>query len=213
MIVDGRELRVGELDLPGPGGRLRGRVLVFHDVTRYARQRRDLEQLASTDDLTGLPNRRGFYEMAERWLKAEADLMRSAWLLIDLDHFKQVNDRHGHDAGDRVLRAAAREMLLQLRGGDVIARLGGEEFVGFLPGAGVEAARSVAERLRTSVQELRVPADPEPIAVTVSIGVHVAAAGVDEVEPLLAKADEAMYRAKRAGRDRIELSIGSAIDR
>lgn len=71
----------------------------------------------------------------------------------------------------------------------------------------------MAERLRTSVKQLRVPADPEPIAVTVSIGVHVAAAGVDEVEPLLAKADEAMYRAKREGRDRIELSNGSATDR
>lgn len=206
LMVDGRDLRVGELDLDDERGRPRGRVLVFHDVTRYARQRRDLEQLASTDDLTGLPNRRGFHETVGRWVATEGDVTRSAWLLIDIDHFKRINDRYGHDAGDRALRAVARDMLLNLRGGDVVARLGGEEFGVFLPGADSAAARTVAERLRSSIERLRIPADPEPLTLTVSIGVHPAPAGAVAIEPLLAKADAAMYRAKRAGRNRVEVT-------
>lgn len=204
LLVDGRNLRVGELELHGRTGRSRGRVLVFHDVTRYERQQRDLEQLAMTDDLTGLPNRRGFYDRAERWLASEGDQTPSAWLLIDLDRFKPVNDHHGHETGDRVLRAIARAMLLHVRTGDVLARLGGEEFVALLPGATSGQAAVVAERLRRAAEDVTTPTEDGPIQVTVSIGMYLAPPGARQVEPLLAKADEAMYRAKRAGRNRVE---------
>jgi diguanylate cyclase (GGDEF)-like protein len=182
-------------------------VLVFHDVSTYERMHRKLERLATTDVLTGLPNRRRFFDVARVWIAREGVAGRpSAWLILDIDEFKVVNDRYGHDAGDRVLRAVGASLLEQLRPDDLVARMGGEEFAVFLPDTGAAAGVSVAERLRAAIAGLRTPANDGVIAVTTSIGVCAAPGGDLDIDEALAAADDALYRAKRAGRDRVVLA-------
>lgn len=207
LQVDGRTLRVAPVDLYERRGRPSGRVLVFHDVSTYERMHRKLERLATTDVLTGLPNRRRFFDVARVWIAREGVAGRpSAWLILDIDEFKVVNDRYGHDAGDRVLRAVGASLLEQLRPDDLVARMGGEEFAVFLPDTGAAAGVSVAERLRAAIAGLRTPANDGVIAVTTSIGVCAAPGGDLDIDEALAAADDALYRAKRAGRDRVVLA-------
>jgi len=166
--------------------------------------RRDLERLARTDPLTGLANRRHFMEMLER----EADrcqryLRPVSIVLLDLDHFKAVNDTHGHAAGDDVLREAARVLRSVCRDVDLAARLGGEELALLLPETESAGARAAAERVREqfgAVQH-RSPAG-RSFTVTASLGVATAASSCDG-EALLQTADDALYRAKSEGRDRV----------
>ena len=125
-------------------------------------------------------------------------------LFLDLDHFKQVNDRFGHESGDRVLIAVANVIKNGLRPGDIIGRYGGEEFVAIVAGAGPESARLVAERLRQAVEELQ-PPSPGPTRVTISIGTTVFDPRQLEETPqeLVHRADLALYAAKRGGRNRV----------
>jgi diguanylate cyclase (GGDEF)-like protein len=204
LFVDGRTLRVAPVDLYERGGRSSGRVLVFHDVSTYERMHRKLERLATTDVLTGLPNRRRFFDVARAWIASEEVAQRpSAWLILDIDEFKAVNDRYGHDAGDRVLRTVGASLLQHLRPDDLVARMGGEEFAVFLPDTGVEDAVSVAERLRAAIADLRTATNDGGIRVTTSIGACTVAGGDVDIDAVLAAADDALYRAKRAGRDRV----------
>ena len=154
-----------------------------------------LKAEARVDALTGLLNRRGFEErLAVEIARATRDGARLAVVTFDLDHFKAVNDEQGHEAGDRALVALAAVIRGHVRGGDLAARWGGEEFVVVLPGADAEAARTLAERVRGALAAAG-------LGVTVSAGVGVAEAPFDP-RALLAAADAAMYAAKRAGRDR-----------
>jgi diguanylate cyclase (GGDEF)-like protein len=168
------------------------------------RNRRLVERLtreARVDNLTGLLNRRGFSESAEVELaRARREGTLLAVISFDLDNFKVVNDEWGHDAGDRVLIAVSRMVEAELREVDVLARMGGEEFVALLPGADAEEAAAAAERVRRSLVDWRDP-DPELPKVTVSAGVA-AAPAPDDIEPLLKAADRGLYAAKRAGRNR-----------
>jgi len=163
---------------------------------------REAEVLASTDSLTGLPNRRYFDEFTELLAKRRRANDAVAILMIDIDRFKRVNDDHGHAVGDEVLRAVARAILATVRGDDVPARVGGEEFVVLLKNPPPEVPVQVGERVREAVRRL----DLSPLGVrtiTVSVGV---ASGLDHVEPIadiVARADKALLRAKRAGRDRV----------
>ena len=178
----------------------------------------ELAALAITDPLTQLHNRRYFMT------RSEEELRRSqryggplTILLLDVDHFKKVNDTHGHQVGDEVLVAVAQRLRASLRSTDVLARYGGEEFVVCLPETPVDGARAIAERLRASVEAEIVPAMGR--AVTVSIGVAMLRPDTQSVGSLLENADAALYRAKRAGRNRVELatigadSSGAADDR
>jgi diguanylate cyclase (GGDEF)-like protein len=150
---------------------------------------------ARVDALTGLLNRRGFEErLAVEVARAARDGASLAVVSFDLDRFKLINDEQGHAAGDRALIALAGAIRDHARGGDVTARWGGEEFVVVLPGAGVDAARGFAERVREAL-----PATGA--GVTVSAGVSAATAPLDP-QALLHAADAALYEAKRAGRDR-----------
>lgn len=171
----------------------------------WRRQRRIahlLEKQAHTDPLTGLANRRHFMEVAD------AELARSrrydtplSMLMIDIDHFKEVNDAHGHRAGDRVLQQLARSCLEILREVDVAGRVGGEEFAVLLPETEVEGAFEVAERLRSAVAAAEVPREEGvPIRITVSIGVAAMDAATN-LDTLMSQADDALYDAKRAGRN------------
>jgi diguanylate cyclase (GGDEF)-like protein len=166
------------------------------------RNRQLLEQLAEeaqVDNLTGLLNRRGFAERGQIELaraKREVDWLGVA--SFDLDHFKAVNDEFGHDVGDRVLARAAELFRAQMRDTDVLARVGGEEFVALLPGDGVAEAEALAERVRTALADSEHPSLPK---VTVSVGVASAVAP-DRLEEVLKGADRALYEAKSGGRNR-----------
>lgn len=161
-----------------------------------------VEEEAATDPLTGVLNRRALDRLLARELdRCEMQGGMASVLALDLDHFKAINDTHGHSVGDDALRAVARRIRAQLRQSDHLARLGGEEFVVFLPGASLDKALEIAERLRACVAESPLVDEPR-VAVTVSIGVAPFRPG-DRGAELLARADAAAYAAKRAGRDRV----------
>ena len=134
--------------------------------------------------------------------RAARDGAPLAVVALDVDHFKRVNDAHGHAAGDAVLAAVAARAAEALRAGDLLARIGGEEFAALLPGATLEAAAEVAERVRARIGAAPVPAGEARLAVTVSAGVA-ALAPAEDGAALLARADARLYAAKRAGRDRV----------
>jgi diguanylate cyclase (GGDEF)-like protein len=166
-----------------------------------------LEEMARTDAGTGLPNRRAFFDdLADEFQRAQRYGRPLALLMLDLDRFKRVNDLYGHQFGDRVLAETALTLRRQLRTSDLVARYGGEEFVVVLPETTQRDAMVVAEKLRAAV-EAQVLDENESAAVrsTVSVGVaSVPAPGVTSDAELLRRADEALYEAKRAGRNRVE---------
>ena len=172
---------------------------------RQWRKSRRLRDLTLLDPLTGVANRRGIEREAARAIGGATRPGDSVSLLIlDLDHFKAINDRHGHAAGDRVLRAAADAWHTVLRGCDPLGRIGGEEFVVVCADTTLEQAMVVAERLREATAALRFDDIDAALRVTVSIGVAQSQRSGDTHEGVLARADAALYRAKQRGRDRVE---------
>ena len=166
------------------------------------------EKQAQTDYLTGLLNRRHFSELAERELARMARFEHPGTLLmLDIDHFKSVNDTHGHATGDLVLQAVARTLEAALRTVDIVGRVGGEEFAVLLIATQGDAALEAAERVRSLVAAAEVTSEHgATVRVTVSIGVAPAHAGVMHVTDWLAEADKAMYAAKMSGRNRVRVA-------
>jgi diguanylate cyclase (GGDEF)-like protein len=181
-------------------------LLVRTDVTHLKHVEEELRRLATTDPLTGVANRRHFVEQGSRLLaRASRDGEPASLALLDIDRFKQVNDTHGHAAGDQVLRQISRLCAELSRPGDLLARWGGEEFILLLPRTDLAAAFAVAERLRAAVAALAIEGGGgPPLRVTASFGV--AQARAPELDELARRADRALYRAKRRGRDRVEPS-------
>lgn len=170
---------------------------------------RESLSMAVTDGLTGLYNRRYFDVHIRRQLTHATESEKTfALLMIDVDHFKAVNDTHGHEAGDEVLVELAKRVMAAVRNVDMVARLGGEEFVVVMPDSDAEVAVAVAERLRRAVAGQPVPrkAGGDPLDVTASIGVAVYTPDGDDDSELLARADKAMYEAKRRGRNQVYLA-------
>jgi diguanylate cyclase (GGDEF)-like protein len=166
----------------------------------------ELERRASTDPLTGLPNRTVFLDRLAEAV-AGGQLAGIAVVYCDLDGFKAVNDRFGHDEGDRLLMIAAARLAGSVRSGDVVARLGGDEFAVLLHGASAcGRAEAIATRI---VESLRMPlvVDGVTVAVSVSVGVSCMSGEIDSPSDLVRSADAAMYRAKRAGGDRVVISV------
>jgi len=164
-----------------------------------------MARLASTDCLTGLPNRHAFLERAEgARLAAQRQRTSLALMMIDIDHFKQVNDRWGHASGDEALVVFARTAREVMREHETIGRLGGEEFAMMLPGADIDSALLAAQRLRLAVRAASVITSGPTYTMTVSIGVVVLDPNED-LSAALARADHALYAAKRGGRDRVEV--------
>lgn len=168
-------------------------------------------ELAARDPLTGTHNRRALFDaLAQLASQSRRHGRPLAALMIDIDHFKRVNDTHGHASGDAVLQEVGRRLHARLRRHDVLARFGGEEFVLLLPDTDQARALVVAEDLRSAVKERPMTVGPrtDAVSVTVSIGVHacIAGDGPDEPDRLLAACDAALYRAKARGRDRVEAS-------
>jgi len=167
----------------------------------------ELARVAHSDALTGLPNRRvARARFGEEMARATRAGRRFAMALFDVDHFKQVNDRHGHATGDEVLRAVADALAAAKRGEDVLARIGGEEFLMLLAQETPDGARDAAERLRRAGGEASVVADAEPVRVTLSGGVALFPDDGADWDHLFASADRRLYAAKREGRDRLESS-------
>jgi diguanylate cyclase (GGDEF)-like protein len=161
----------------------------------------ETDKLARTDALTALPNRRQFFRAAEAALaEARGSGRPLALLALDVDHFKRINDQGGHQLGDTVLREVAQCCRADLRETDLAARIGGEEFALLLPGSDLTQAQQLAERLRGAIAKLQLPA-----AVTVSIGCAELTPAMGTVDALLARADEALYAAKDAGRNRVSI--------
>nr|WP_286945914.1 GGDEF domain-containing protein [Pseudomonas sp. UBA6718] len=162
-------------------------------------------QKALTDPLTGLANRAGWSERLElevaRWKRYGGDLLLA---VLDIDHFKRINDGYGHLAGDKVLKIIAGELSKRLRKTDFLARFGGEEFVLLLPGTPLEGGQQLLETLRAGVESCPFHFRGEPVTITLSSGLTAFATG-DSGEAAFARADQALYKAKREGRNRIEL--------
>jgi len=160
---------------------------------------------ASMDPLTGMFNRRGFAEACSRVIEREATAGRPVTVLIfDIDHFKSINDRFGHAAGDEILKLFAANVVNSLRISDLSGRIGGEEFAALLP-CSLEEGVLAAERVRGAFADSGIVVEDGPVDTTVSIGVAGGPAGT-ELEVLLAAADTALYQAKRGGRNRVELA-------
>ncbi|MDK1388214.1 diguanylate cyclase [Sinorhizobium sp. 8-89] len=174
---------------------------------RHAARESRLSNEAKTDPLTGLLNRRSFQERYERQAQ-ERNRIGSALLVVDLDHFKDINDANGHDVGDIVLQSVGRLLSDTVRQSDVVARMGGEEFVVFLPNTEFGNARSLAERIRQNVQGAGLEVDGRQISITTSVGGHWHH-GIVDLAVALKQADVALYRAKENGRNRVEFNLAA----
>ena len=195
------ELRLGERDLLLHSSHLSernaGRVIILQDITEQRRHEREVTQLAYTDALTGLFNRRYLFEVGERRLRAAQARGESVWLFyLDLDRFKTINDRFGHAVGDTVLTQVAAHLSQAVRGEDALVRLGGDEFALLATGGERATASEVAERLITSVQQPFQVQD-KTLKLGVSLGIAAAPEHGDSVHDLLHLADLAMYTVKR----------------
>jgi len=179
------------------------RSISFHHAMVEANHK--LADMASKDPLTGLFNARAYYALSDAALRqAERSGAPFSMLFVDLDHFKKVNDTYGHEAGDAVLRAASQTLRESLRQSDLIGRIGGEEFSALLPATDIEGAQVLAEKLRHEIEYLMPDiGGGQCIAITASIGVAGGTAKGQTVAEVQKQADEAMYAAKRAGRNRV----------
>lgn len=185
--------------------------LMVRDSVQKNRQLKDanrtIERIARTDALTGLANRRTLDETFQREIaRAQRQRQDLSVIMADLDRFKSVNDHYGHVAGDQLLAAVAAALKTQLRPFDLAARYGGEEFILLLPGTSTPDAVSIAERIRKKVAEMVVPACPRPI--TISLGVASWMPG-ETPDQFIARADAALYDAKRTGRDRVKATASA----
>jgi len=163
---------------------------------------------ALLDELTGIANRRGFFAECESMRKSRVAGMQTAVLLIDLDNFKQINDRFGHALGDAVIRRFAQTVSAIVRPSDLFGRIGGEEFGLVVRNVGRDRAGVIAERIRVAFAQAACDVEGQPVHATASIGIAICDSRVFDVVALLAQADEALYRAKKMGRNRTELSDG-----
>ncbi len=165
------------------------------------------EEISLTDSLTGLPNRRfALRRLAQAWDESNRENSPLACMMIDADGFKLINDTHGHDAGDEVLRQLARNLRYSVRNDDVVCRLGGDEFLVISPGTPAEGALQLAEKLRVATEALRIPVGQGEWRGSISVGCAVRTTTMSSVEALIKAADEGVYAAKNAGRNRVAMT-------
>jgi diguanylate cyclase (GGDEF)-like protein len=198
-MSDGRHIRSRCSVLPNGG-----RMLTYLDITDLVHNAQQLEQLATLDSMTGLFNRRHFLTLAEaEWDRFQRYHRSLTMLMLDVDHFKQVNDRYGHAVGDEVIRAVSLACHESKRAPDLIGRVGGEEFALLLPETDLVSAGVVAERIRSKVEAQTIANPRGNVRVTVSIGMAPATLGMSSIHALMQAADRELYRAKELGRNRV----------
>ncbi len=168
---------------------------------------RQLEEIALTDVLTGLPNRRhAMQQLEQAWKESLSKDSPLACMMIDADGFKQVNDNYGHDAGDEVLRQLARNLRYSIRTDDIVCRLGGDEFFVICPGTQQDGAAQLADKIRVAISALRVPSGKGEWKGSISIGVAGRKPQMTHFEALIKAADESVYCAKKNGRNRVAVA-------
>ena len=203
-LKDGRTLERHSVGLHDDQGLYFGRVWFFRDITEHKRGEAALRELARHDSLTGEFNRRHFLVRAnEEHERARRHQSPLGILMLDLDSFKEINDQYGHAAGDAVLQIVCTRWRSVLRNVDLLGRIGGEEFAILLPDSDFLATRIVAERLRSVIADERVEWMGHDIFCTVSGGITMVGAEDKNIEDALRRADDALYRAKHNGRNRI----------
>lgn len=224
---DLKKLVINCAPITDPGGSVRGCLVTFNDVTplhranealreamaaltaskeEVERQNEQLERLATRDPLTGCLNRRAFHEAFDLLLtEARATGAPLSCVMLDIDHFKRVNDTHGHSIGDRVIQEVAKKLLDCTRSADLVCRYGGEEFSVVLPGLDLAAATAFAERVRERIDLECGPGvrEVDALRVTVSLGIETLSREIAVGPALIDRADQALYRAKRGGRNRV----------
>jgi diguanylate cyclase (GGDEF)-like protein len=199
-LANGKILRFQCKALPAGG-----RFLSYTEVTDLVRHAEKLERLATTDEMTGICNRRHFLMLAEtEWRRFQQDGEPFALLILDVDLFKSINDRFGHNVGDAVIKSVAGICHDEKREADILARIGGEEFVLLLPNTRRNEAIGFAEKLRQRVEAAPFVNDEESLRLTISIGVAEAEANMAGISDVMKCADQALYDAKRGGRNRVE---------
>lgn len=175
------------------------------DITEKKEMEKRLESMASTDELTGLWNRRYFFEIGHNECKRTRRYKaKFGMLMIDIDHFKNINDTYGHAAGDAVLRNVAEVFKKGLRDVDIAARIGGEEFAVLMPNTDIEGAKIVAERLRNAVESSQVVYEGNALKITISAGIS-DCSNVNSIDEMLKNADDALYEAKESGRNCVKM--------
>ena len=206
FVLRAKEKKLGALLYKGLEGKDKEKFVILAHQFALALRRlklyKDIETLAITDGLTGVYTRRYFIERFEEEIKRSmARKSGLAFLMIDADHFKMINDQHGHLAGDQVLKEIANIIQENVRAIDIVGRFGGEEFCVVLPDTDQEGARVVAERIRKSTERRQIRAYDASLRVTLSIGLAISPADGKVLEELMDKADWALYRAKSQGRN------------
>lgn len=187
-----------------------GHILTYDDISDLVQRANQLHSMANTDELTELPNRRNFMTLGKsEWDRFQRYHRPLSVLMIDIDHFKRINDSYGHDVGDAALAHVAALCRDSRRSSDAVARIGGEEFAILMPETTAEQALTVGERLLTNIADSPCKSRDHEFRVTVSIGVAQATAGMAGVHVLMKRADEALYRAKSLGRNRIEAAASA----
>ena len=202
---------------PFDGSELLARINVFLKIQELQNELKKknalLEQLSITDTLTGLYNRRYFYDhIGTHSAKVKRHPAHFGCLMVDIDHFKSINDTYGHDVGDKVLKRVSGIMTREMRSGEVLARFGGEEFVACLCEANEKEAIVAAERMRKAVENANLTEDDNPVKLTISIGVVIyPQQGLENSDNVIKAADEALYHAKETGRNKVVIYSKSIV--
>lgn len=184
-------------------------LLVFSLLAQLDEAERRLHTLSTIDELTGAYSRRYFLDLANMELRrASRDGSKFSIAMLDMDHLKQINDNHGHLAGDQALREVSRACRENIRANDVFARYGGDEFILLFPGTDVEEAGRSLERVLQVINALTLEHEGRVIGPRVSIGMHSYGADCNTLDAILAKADLALYKAKQQGRNRLVYETG-----
>lgn len=177
---------------------------IRHFAAQLAVSNRRLQQAALTDSLTGFPNRRFFLErLAREWADTAGNLRPLSCIVLDIDHFKQINDTHGHDVGDRVLQRVSSAIRGGVRPEDMFARIGGDEFVVLCPDSAIGEALACAERIRRAVTAIDMASDYILLTLSISAGVACSEESIHDADTLIKRADQSLYRAKQTGRNRV----------
>lgn len=188
-------------------GKLQCFASIERDLSRYKKMERQLANMALFDSLTGALNRAAFMQHAEKEFSRAKRYNRSlSVMMIDIDHFKDVNDRYGHAAGDHVLQIFVEAIEEEIRSTDVLGRVGGEEFTLLLPDTTIKSASYLAERVRERINKYPYIAGMHLIEITASLGVAVMTKKDNDFKDILNRADQALYKAKHAGRNRVKLA-------